>query len=113
MNTSIEMDEKVERGKRIKDIRENELHMTKIQLGKEIGISGQFLGLIENGRGNLVYPSIKKLMNISGHSADYILFGLDDSIISNTQKILDKYQDKQIIESIKLIENISIFMKNL
>ena len=52
-------------------------------------------------------------MNISGHSADYILFGLDDSIISNTQKILDKYQDKQIIESIKLIENISIFMKNL
>ena len=94
-------------------IRENELHMTKIQLGKEIGISGQFLGLIENGRGNLVYPSLKKLMNISGHSADYILFGLDDSIISNTQKILDKYQDKQIIESIKLIENISIFMKNL
>lgn len=87
--------------------------MTKIQLGKEIGISGQFLGLIENGRGNLVYPSLKKLMNISGHSADYILFGLDDSIISNTQKILDKYQDKQIIESIKLIENISIFMKNL
>ena len=113
MNTSIEMDKKVERGKRIKDIRENELHMTKIQLGKEIGISGQFLGLIENGRGNLVYPSLKKLMNISGHSADYILFGLDDSIISNTQKILDKYQDKQIIESIKLIENISIFMKNL
>ena len=113
MNTSIEMDEKVERGKRIKDIRENELHMTKIQLGKEIGISGQFLGLIENGRGNLVYPSLKKLMNIRGHSADYILFGLDDSIISNTQKILDKYQDKQIIESIKLIENISIFMKNL
>ena len=113
MNTSIEMDEKVERGKRIKDIRENELHMAKIQLGKEIGISGQFLGLIENGRGNLVYPSLKKLMNISGHSADYILFGLDDSIISNTQKILDKYQDKQIIESIKLIENISIFMKNL
>ena len=113
MNTSIEMDEKVERGKRIEDIRENELHMTKIQLGKEIGISGQFLGLIENGRGNLVYPSLKKLMNISGHSADYILFGLDDSIISNTQKILDKYQDKQIIESIKLIENISIFMKNL
>ena len=87
--------------------------MKKIQLGKEIGISGQFLGLIENGRGNLVYPSLKKLMNISGHSADYILFGLDDSIISNTQKILDKYQDKQIIESIKLIENISIFMKNL
>ena len=113
MDDSSDKIDKILRGKRIKEIREKELHMNKAKLASLIGISGQFLGLVEEGKGNLVYKSLKKLMKISGHSADYILFGLDDSIISNTQKILDKYQDKQIIESIKLIENISIFMKNL
>ena len=48
MNTSdlnSEKQEQILRGKRIKDIRENELHMNKTQLAKEIGISSQFLGL--------------------------------------------------------------------
>lgn len=113
MNTSNEMLEKVERGKRIKNIRENELHMNKTQLGKLIGVSGQFLGLVEDGRGNLVYPNLKKLVKISGHSADYILFGLDDTLIENTKKLLDNYTDEQIIKSIELIKKISIFMKHL
>lgn len=113
MNTSNEMLEKIERGKRIKNIRENELHMNKTQLGKLIGVSGQFLGLVEDGRGNLVYPNLKKLVKISGHSADYILFGLDDTLIENTKKLLDNYTDEQIIESIELIKKISIFMKHL
>lgn len=113
MNTSNEMLEKIERGKRIKNIRENELHLNKTQLGKLIGVSGQFLGLVEDGRGNLVYPSLKKLVRISGHSSDYILFGLDDTLIENTKKLLDNYTDEQIIESIELIKNFSIFIKHL
>ena len=71
---NLENNEQILRGKRIKYIRENELHMNKTQLAKEIGVSSQFLGLVEEGRGNLVYRSIKKLRDISGHSADYILF---------------------------------------
>ena len=50
-DSSIINQEKVEqlkRGKRIKDIRENELHMNKTELAKEIGISSQFLGLVED-----------------------------------------------------------------
>lgn len=113
MNTSNEMLEKIERGKRIKNIRENELHLNKTQLGKLIGVSGQFLGLVEDGRGNLVYPSLKKLVRVSGHSADYILFRLDDTLIENTKKLLNNYTDEQIIESVELIKKISIFMKHL
>lgn len=113
MNNSNEMLEKIERGKRIKHIRENELHMNKTQLGKLIGVSGQFLGLVEDGRGNLVYQSLKKLVRISGHSSDYILFGLDDNLVANTKKLLDDYTDEQIIESIELIKKLSIFMKHL
>lgn len=104
--------EQIERGKRIKNIREEELHMNKTQLAKEIGISSQFLGLVEEGKGNLVYKSIKKLKDLSGHSADYILYGLDDNILKETKKCLENYSDKEIIDAINIIRNISIFIKN-
>ena len=105
--------EQIERGKRIKYIRKNELNMNKTQLAKEIGVSGQFLGLVEDGKGNLVYKSIKKLKDISGHSSDYILYGLDDDIIKETKKCLEKYSEKQIIDAINIIKEISLFIKNL
>lgn len=101
-----------ERGERIKYIREKELKMKKTQLGKAIGISGQFLGLVEEGKGNLVYKSIKKLKDLSGHSSDYILYGLDDNIIEETKKYLEKYSEQEIIQSINIIKDIVLFMKN-
>ncbi len=107
-----ERNEQILRGKRIKFIRENELHMNKTQLAKEIGISSQFLGLVEEGRGNLVYRSIKKLRDISGHSADYILYGLDDNIINKTKELLTKYSEEEIEKVIDIIHDITIFIKN-
>ena len=115
MNTSdleLEKQEQISRGKRIKYIRENELHMNKTQLAKEIGISSQFLGLVEEGRGNLVYRSIRKLRDLSGHSADYILYGLDDTIINKTKELLDRYSDKEIETAMNIIKDIAIFIKN-
>ena len=109
---NLEKLEQIERGKRIKNIRENELHMNKTQLAKEIGVSSQFLGLVENGKGNLVYKSIKKLRNLSGHSSDYILFGIDDNSISKTKKVLKQYSEMEISEAMKLIDNIAVFIKN-
>ena len=104
--------EQIERVKRIKAIRENELHMNKTQLAREIGISGQFLGLVEDGKGNLVYKSIKKLRDLSGHSADYILYGLDDSVIQETKKCLEKYSETQIMNTVEILKEIALFIKN-
>ena len=115
MNTSdldSEKQEQILRGKRIKDIRENELHMNKTQLAKEIGISSQFLGLVEESRGNLMYRSIRKLRDLSGHSADYILYGLDDTIINKTKELLSTYSDKEIETTMQIIKDIAIFIKN-
>ncbi len=103
--------EKILRGKRIKNIRENELHMTKTQLAEKIGVSSQFLGLVEEGRGNLVYRSIKKLRDLSNHSADYILYGLDDNVINKTKKLLEKYTDEEISNAISILNDIAIFIK--
>ena len=108
----LEKQEQISRGKRIKYIRENELHMNKTQLAKEIGISSQFLGLVEEGRGNLMYRSIRKLRDLSGHSADYILYGLDDTIINKTRELLSTYSDKEIETAMNIIKDISIFIKN-
>ena len=113
MNTSdLEKEEQILRGKRIKYIRENELNMNKTQLAKEIGISSQFLGLVEEGRGNLMYRSIRKLRDLSGHSADYILYGLDDTIITKTKYLLNTYSNKEIETAMNIIKDIAIFIKN-
>ncbi len=109
---SVDKLEQIERGKRIKFIREEELKMSKIKLAKEIGVSGQFLGLVEEGNGNLVYKSIKKLRDLSGHSADYILYGLDDTIINKTKILLKHYNEKQIINVIDIIKNVTLFIEN-
>ena len=113
MNTNnLDLQERIERGKRIKDIRENELHLNKSQLARQIGVSSQFLGLVEEGKGNLVYSCIKKLKDVSGHSSDYILYGLDDSLIIETNKILEHYDEKQIKAALKILKNIGLFIKN-
>lgn len=104
--------EQFKRGKRIKYIREAELHMSKTKLGKAIGISGQFLGLVEDGRSNLTYRSIKKLKDLSGHSSDYILFGLDDSNIEKTKELLSNYSEDDVIRALDLIKEITLFIKN-
>ncbi len=109
--SDIEKQEKILRGKRIKEIRENELHMNKTQLAKAIDVSSQFLGLVEDGRGNLMYKNIRKLRDLSGHSADYILYGLDDTIIDKTKKLLQNYSDEEIEKATNIIRDISIFIK--
>ena len=108
----LEKQEQFLRGKRIKYIRENELHMNKTQLAKEIGISSQFLGLVEEGRGNLMYRNIRKLRDLSGHSADYILYGFDDTVINKTKELLNVYSDKEIVKAINVLKDIAIFIKN-
>ena len=112
-NLSVEEEKQsqYERGQRIKFIREQELHMSKTQLAAKIGTSSQFLGLVEEGKGNLVYYSIGKLREISGHSSDYIIYGVDDKSIEHTKKILSSFSDKEISEALTIIEKLAMFIK--
>ena len=107
----VEREEQRERGKRIKYIRENELFMTKTELANKIGTSSQFLGLVEEGKGNLVYYSLRKFREVCGHSSDYILFGVDDNSINKTKKLLENHSEEEIVEDFDIIEKLSIFIK--
>lgn len=111
-DVDLEKQEKIARGKRIKDIRENELRLNKTDLAKQIGISSQFLGLVEEGKGNLVYRSVKLLRDLSGHSADYILYGLDDKVISETKKYLEYFSESELKEALTILRDLSFLLKN-
>lgn len=108
---AVEKQEQIERGKRIKSIRENDLKLNKTDLARQIGISSQFLGLVEDGKGNLMYKSIKLLRDLSGHSADYILYGLDDHILDKTKLYLEKYSEKEIIIALEMLKSLSFLLK--
>ena len=109
MNKNLEMQKKI--GQRIRIIKK-ELNLSKDALGKMLGISGQFLGVIENGKSNLTYDRLKKFCEVSGYTADYILFGRDVKKIVETREELQKFSNEQIIEACELLSKIAIFVKN-
>lgn len=111
-DTTLEKEEQILRGKRIKHIREVELQLNKSDLAKQIGISSQFLGLIEEGRGNLMYRSIKLLRDLSGHSADYILFGLDDNVLIQTKQYLEYFSEDEIRSGLDILKDLTYLIKN-
>ena len=92
-------------GLRIKRIRET-MGFTKEKLANMLGVSGQYLGMVEIGK-------IGKLCQITNLSADYILFGKDYSLPASVQKALDEYSEDQIISGCEALEKLAIFIKNL
>ena len=104
-------DEKILRGKRIENIRENELVLRKTDLAPKLGISSQFLGLVEKGKANLNYNSLKLLRDLSNHSADFILYGLDDSILVETKKYLDAFTERELMEALETIKVLSKYLR--
>ena len=109
----IERQEQYERGQRIKFIRERELKMSKTELADKIGTSSQFLGLVEDGKGNLVYYSLRKLREVCGHSSDYILFGdlKNNSTLNKINRMLNKSSDLTLDYVYDLIHCSCTFLK--
>ena len=102
---------KEEIGKRIKNAREN-MHMTKESFAKEIGITGQYLGILEKGQSYLSVEKLKKLCDLTGLSADYILFGITITIAHDTQKVLSGFSDEQIANACNTLKDLALLIKN-
>jgi len=101
---------KEEIGLRIRNIREN-MRLTKEELANMLGISGQYLGMIEKGKNSISIEKLEILCNISHLSADYILFGKDNNLKPDTKKVLENYTDKQIETACKMLKDIAVFIK--
>lgn len=103
---------KEEIGKRIKSIREN-MNMTKENFAKQIGISGQFLGLIEHGKNYLSIEKLKVLCDFTNLSADYILFGKNPDIVGDTKNILTGFTENQIEVGCDMLKKLALFIKEI
>ena len=101
---------KEEIGKRIKNIRES-MNMTKENFAKEIGISGQYLGLIEHGKNYLSIEKLKVLCDFTNLSADYILFGKNSTVVNETKNLLSEFNETQIEEGCNMLKKLALFIK--
>lgn len=99
-----------EMGERIRKIR-NEMKLTKDALGKKLGVTGQFLGIVESGRSTMAYDKLKKLCEISNYSADFILFGKEPNLINETKELLQDFTEDQIQNACDIIMKMANIMK--
>ncbi|MBQ3415628.1 MAG: helix-turn-helix transcriptional regulator [Clostridia bacterium] len=103
---------KEEIGERIKNIREK-MNMTKETFAKKIGISGQYLGLVEHGKNYLSIEKLKVLCDFTSLSADYILFGKNPNIVKDTKNLLTEFNENEIITGCETLKQLALFIKKI
>ena len=101
---------KKEIGKRIEKLRQD-MNITKEAFAKEIGISGQYLGLVEHGKNYLSIEKLKVLCDFTNTSADYILFGKEQNIVNETKDILAEFSTEQLQSACETIKDLALFIK--
>ena len=97
-------------GLRIRDIRES-MHLSKEAFAKLLGISGQYLGVVERGGSYLSIEKLKKLCDLTNLSADYILFGKDAHLEYATNKMLHEFTDEQIEVGCDALKKLAVFIR--
>lgn len=98
---------KEEIGKRITEIRKG-LNMNKEQFAKLIGISGQYLGTVENGVNGLSVDKLMALCEKTNTSADYLLFGKPNIDDDEIKKVFEKIDRAQIAPAFEVLKSIAI-----
>lgn len=107
------MEEDIVIGERVRKIRED-LKMSREKFSEMIDISDFFLGQIERGERSLSTKTLTKIVNFTGFSADFILFGdvSSNNTISKINRILNKCSDDVVDYIYKLIHDTYYFIKN-
>ena len=75
------------------------------------GESGQYLGLIERGKNYISIEKLKVLCDLTGYTADYILFGDETDVIVNTKMLLKKFDKEQIVTGCKMLKKMALLIK--
>lgn len=104
--------ENIQVGERIRNIRES-LKMTREQFSEEIDISDVFLGQIERGERSLSIKTLVKIVNYSGFSSDYILFGdnRNNATISRINKLLNNCSNESLTYIYNTIHSFCNYVK--
>lgn len=107
------MQDNIKVGERIRSIRED-LNMTREQFSEMIDISDVFLGQIERGERSLSIKTLTKIINYTGSSADYILFGKmsNNPMISKINRMLNACSSESLTYIYQLIHSFHTYLKS-
>lgn len=106
------MQDNIEVGERVRKIRED-LNMNREKFSEMIDISDAFLGQIERGERSLSIKTLTKLVNYTGASTDYILFGetKNNTTISKINRILNNSSEDTLNFIYEIIHTSFTFFK--
>lgn len=102
---------KKEIGTRVKEIRENIMHMNKHDFAKLIGMQNQYLGTVESGKKGLTVEKVVEICNKTNVSADYLLRGVKYSLADLSNKILEKHSKEDIYKSFEIMKDLVCLLK--
>lgn len=91
-------------GLRVKEIRINKMHMTKVQFANLIGMKNQYLGTVENGQRGLTVEKAIEICEQTNTSCDFLLRGVNNSFEIHVQKILNKYEKDEICKAFEILK---------
>ena len=108
------MQNNLEIGERIRSIREN-LHMSREKFSEMIDISDVFLGQIERGERSLSIKTLTKIVDFTGASTDYILFGdsKNNKTYDKINRILNKCSEEGFLFIYEIIRCSSTFLNGI
>lgn len=102
---------RIEIGKRVEQIRENIMHMNKVQFANLIGMKNQYLTYVEFGEKGLTIEKAIEICNKTGVSADYLLRGIDNPLINFSNDLALKYSSEEINKSFEVLNDLLVLIK--
>ena len=97
-------------GERLCRVRKDK-KLTKSQFGKMIGVSGEFVGLLESGGHDMSADLIIQICDLTGASADYLLFGtIDPARDVATNTAVYGLSNEQIQIALDIIKKVAQFV---
>ena len=108
------MEDSIIIGERVRKIRED-LKMNRERFSEMIDISDVFLGQIERGERSLSTKTLVKIVKFTGVSADFILFGNEESnnTLAKINRILNKCSEDLLNYIYDLIHTTFNYAKKL
>ena len=102
---------RVEIGKRIEKIREETMHMNKVQFANLIGMKNQYLSYVEFGEKGLTIEKAVEICNKTGVSADYLLRGIDNPLTNYSENFNSKYSPQEINKAFEILGDLLNLIK--
>ena len=99
-------------GNRIQQIRKKR-EMSKEDFAPLIGMFKSYLVNVENGDSGLTADRISKICEKTNTSADFIIRGIENSLIQFAKDNLKDFTDKEIERSFELLKTLTLLIKHV